>query len=354
MVMAGGRGERFWPLSTLKRPKQVLSLVDSRPMISLALDYIAPVVPMERTIIVTGAELVGPIRRVLKRMPRRNIIGEPMGRDTAAACALAWAVIRKRDPNAVIITVTADHVIGDLPVFRTTLRKAAQLALEDNVLITLGIQPLYAHTGYGYIEVREKMRPAGKPEFRRVARFVEKPDRKTAAKYLKTGRFFWNSGMFIWSVKTFGDALRRHQRGLYEMGLRLSDAVDRPFFTLALLRAYSDLKRISVDYAIMEKADNIVMAKGEFRWQDVGSWSSLAEHLEADASGNYVMGQCEAVDSKGNVVLSSDRVTALIGVSDMVVVHTGEVTLVCPRERAQDVKSMVNHFRTRRRYRHLL
>jgi mannose-1-phosphate guanylyltransferase len=352
--MAGGRGERFWPLSTLKRPKQVLSLVSDRPMISLALDYLSPVVPSERTIIVTAAELVHPIRQVLKRMPARNIIGEPVGRDTAAACALAWAIIRRRDPQAVIITVTADHVIGDLHVFRQTLKEAAELAASRDVLITIGMQPSFPHTGYGYIETGDRVENDGRTEFRRVVRFVEKPDRPTAEKYIQTRRFFWNSGMFVWSVQAFEAAMKRHRPALYKTALSLSAKAGARFFKLALLRAYSELEKISVDYAIMEKAGNIIMARGRFRWQDVGSWSSLAEHLRPDKDGNHVMGQCEAVDAKGNIVMSNDRVTALIGVHDMVVVHSGEVTLICPRDRAQDVKNMVRHFHARRRYRHLL
>lgn len=341
VILAGGRGERFWPMSTARQPKQLLSLVGNRPLIAAAVDHIQRLIAPNRIFIITNADLIGPTRRALPGFPRRNIIGEPMGRDTAAAVTLGAAFIKARDPKGVFCVLTADHVIGDLVVFRRTLKEAFIMAARTKYLLTIGIPPTCPSTAFGYIEASRPIHHTGHTSFVKVKRFVEKPDQATAARYLKTGRFFWNSGMFVWSLDTFQEALARFQPPLRALMNHIVPALTTPRFTRLLKAEYKQLKKISIDYAIMEKADNIVMAKGAFAWDDVGSWSALEHHFDKDTRRNIVIGQAETLDASDNIVMSRDGLVALIGVNNMVVVRTGKATLVCPKSRAEDVKKIV-------------
>lgn len=339
-ILAGGRGERFWPMSTLQRPKQVLALSSDKPMLAEAVDRIADLVPPEQVLVITNASLVDACRSAIPQVPAENVIGEPCGRDTAAACALAGAIVAKRSPDGVLAMLTADHVMRDVDRFRAVLGAAFEKAEREPVIVTLGIKPDFPSTGFGYIECGE-----GQTEhsvvFRPAKRFVEKPDRETAERYLETGRYLWNGGMFIWSVRTLQDALERHVPVLAQMACDLRPSIDTLDFAGALQDAYAPLSRISIDYAVMEKAANIVTAESSFGWMDVGTWASLEKLHAKDSQGNTILGLVEALDSKDNVVVSKDRLTALIGVEDLVVVHAGEATLICPKHRTEDVKQLV-------------
>ena len=354
VILAGGRGERFWPLSTVQRPKQLLSLVGERSMLAQAVERLEGLIPPERVLVITSRDLVEATRAAAPECPPENIIGEPVGRDTAAAVALGAALIKARDPEAVFCVLTADHVIGDLEVFRSTLEAGLNLAQQRDVLITIGITPTAPSTGYGYIEVGDAVEPPGPVAFHQALRFVEKPDAATAQRYLDTGRFYWNSGMFIWSVRTVEAALRRHAPPLSELIDQLLPVVGGADFESALESAYGPLQRISVDYALMEKADNILMARGTFAWDDVGSWPALENHFAQDAAGNTLIGRCEALEAGSNLVYSEGRLTALIGVQDLVVVQAEGVTLICPRDRAQDVKKLVEQLKQKGDYTPLL
>ncbi len=341
VIMAGGRGERFWPLSTRRRPKQVLDLVGGKPLIVQAAGRVRGLIPPERVLVVTSASLVAPIRAALPELPEANIVGEPVGRDTAAACALASAIVRARDPRGVFCILTADHVITDEALFRRTLRAALERAAGEDVLITMGIRPTFPATGYGYIEAGATLAGPAGVVFRKAARFVEKPSLDAATGYIATGRYFWNSGIFVWSADSFQRALEKHRPVLLAATRRLEQAADTAGFAAALAKEYEALERISVDYAVMEHADNIVMVEGTFPWCDVGSWPAIADHFPADERGNVLVGRCEALDGTGNVVVSRERLTALIGVDNLVVVQAEGATLVCHKDRAQDVKKMV-------------
>lgn len=345
VILAGGQGERFWPLSTAAHPKQLLALVGKKPMLAMTVDYLNGLIPPERVLVITGAGLVAATRRAVPNVPPENVIGEPVGRDTAAACALGSALVKATCSDGVLCVLTADHVIGGLGVFRATLRAGLRHAAASNMLITIGMTPASPSTGFGYIQAGPAIGVLGGVTLCRVRRFVEKPDRTTAKKYLASGRFYWNSGMFVWSVRAFHKALRRHCPDLAGMVKRITPTAWTPAFDEALAKEYAGLEKISVDYAIMEKADNIIMLRGEFAWDDVGSWPAMANHFPADPDGNVVLGQCEALASKDNIVVSRERLTALIGVTGLVVVHAGEATLICPRDRAQEVKAMVQRLR---------
>lgn len=354
VIMAGGRGERFWPLSTAKHPKQVLSLVGDKPLIAMALNCLKGLIPPSRIIVITSADLVAVTRKAAPALPAGNVIGEPVGRDTAAVCALGLALVKARDPQGAFCVLTADHVIGDRPTFQRTLREGFSLAMAEDLLITIGIKPTSPHTGFGYIEVTRPLARKSGIAFFAAKRFVEKPNRKTAERYLASGRFFWNAGMFIWSVESLERALQRHAPLLARLSDRMLKVAGRKGFYPCLKKEYGRLDKISVDYALMEKADNIAMARGAFAWDDVGSWPALENHFGKDKAGNLLLGQCAVIDSVGNLVFSRERLTALIGVKDLVVVHAGKATLVCAKDRAQDVKKMVQILAASGKYGHVL
>ncbi len=355
VIMAGGKGERFWPLSTSKTPKQVLALSGEKPLIELAVDYLGDTVPPEQVLVITSAELIEPLAAALPHVPRGNIIGEPVGRDTAAVCALASAIIRRRaGDDAVFCVLTADHIMGKLDVFRNSMRQAFETAENDDVLITIGIQPSYPATGFGYIEAGEPYSDKEGVEFFRARRFVEKPAKATAEGYVSAGNYFWNAGMFVWSVKSIRKALEQHRPVLCAMAQSLEEHVDTAQFDSALADAYAGLDKISIDYAVMEKADNIVMLKGCFIWDDVGSWPALERHFPADEDGNTLIGKCELLDSTENIVYSKGHLTAMIGMHDVIVVQAEGVTLVCPKNRAQEVKVLVQMLKEKGGYKSLL
>jgi mannose-1-phosphate guanylyltransferase len=354
IIMAGGKGERFWPLSTSKRPKQLLALVGDKPLIAQAVDRLDGLVPPENVFVVTNADLVDATRAAAPQLPPENIVGEPMGRDTAAAVACGGALVKARDENGVFAVLTADQVMGDLDVFKATLRGGMDLAEQNDILVTIGIQPTYPATGFGYIESGDDFETAQGVEFRKADRFVEKPDEATAAEYLSTGKFYWNSGMFIWSVPSLEKAFSAHCPEMKELMDSLTGyAIDGKIVD-GMDATYPALGKISVDYALMEKADNIVMACGTFYWDDVGAWPALESHFEQDEDSNTKIGQVETLDAEGNIILSKDHLTAVIGVKDLVVVQADGVTLVCPKDRAQDIKKMVVALRENGSYDELL
>jgi len=348
VILAGGRGERFWPMSTRRRPKQLLALVGQRALLAQAVHRLRSIIPAKRILVITSADLLKAVRCLLPGLPKANVIGEPCGRDTAAAITLAAALIKARNPNAVFCVLTADHVIGDAAVFRRTLQDAFARAAAADVLLTIGLKPTFPSTGFGYIEAGVRLAGPSKTAFYHVKRFVEKPNTRIADRYVKAGRFYWNSGMFVWSLSAWERALRRHRPSLGRLLNTLTALAGRTGFQAALKRAYAGLEKISVDYAIMEHADNIVMAEGLFAWDDVGSWSALEQHLPKDKRGNVVVGNGELMESSGNIVVADNGLMALIGVDNMVVVKAGAVTLVCRKDRSQEVKRMVAQLRRRR------
>jgi mannose-1-phosphate guanylyltransferase len=354
VILAGGRGERFWPLTTARRPKHLLALVGDTPLLASAVRHLEGLVPPEKTYVITSADHVRETAGVVPGLPRANIVGEPCSRDTAAAVALGTALVRSRDPEAVYAVLTADHVIGDAALFRRTLEESAELARRRKVLVTIGITPTFPSTGFGYIEADEPLQTAGTIRFLVARRFIEKPDAASAAVYVASRRYFWNAGMFVWSVPVITNAFARCRPQLAGMIERLVPRAGAPDWPGLLDREYAALDRISIDYAVMEKSPNIAMAVGTFAWDDVGSWPALANHFPADDAGNTLIGDAETLDADGNIVVSPGRLTALLGVRDLVVVQAEGVTLVCARERAQDLKRLVQKLRDKGGYHELL
>jgi mannose-1-phosphate guanylyltransferase len=346
VILAGGKGERFWPLSTSRRPKQLLSLVGDRPLLAQAVERLDGVIPADNVFVVTAADLVEATRLFVPDLRSSNIVGEPLARDTAAAIATGAGLVRAQNPRAAFCVLTADHVIGDLDVFRSTLRQCLALAEERSALVTIGIPPRGPSTAYGYIECGPSIPAPGPVEFLEARRFVEKPDIEKARAYCSGRRHLWNSGMFIWTVKAFEDALARHRPQLSSLVRRVAEAGGVDAVREVLAEIYPGLERISIDYALMEKAGNIVVARGGFAWDDVGSWTALESHFASDADGNVRVGSCASLDAKDNIVVSDSGAIALLGVSGLVVVRTPDVTLVCSKERAQDIKKLLERMRS--------
>jgi len=341
VIMAGGKGERFWPLSTSKHPKQLLALVGEKPLIAQAVDRLEGLVPPENIFVVTNADLIDATREAAPLVPPENIVGEPIGRDTAAAVACGGALVKAKDESGIFAVLTADQVMGDLDIFSATLRSGMDLAEQNDILVTIGIEPTFPSTGFGYIESGESYNTTENIKFRKAVRFVEKPNEAMATEYLATGKFYWNSGMFIWSVPALEKAFSAHCPEMAELMTSLTRYARDGKIVEGMDATYPNLGKISIDYALMEKADNIVMACGTFSWDDVGSWPALESHFPQDDQGNTKIGQVEILNADGNIVYSKDRLTAVIGVKDLIVVQAEGVTLVCPKDRAQDIKQMV-------------
>ncbi|MDW8343108.1 MAG: mannose-1-phosphate guanylyltransferase [Verrucomicrobiae bacterium] len=337
VIMAGGSGERFWPLSRRAQPKQLQAIVGRSTMIQETVARLRPLVPKSRMVVVTNTVQVREVRRQLPDIG--SVLAEPVGRNTAPCVAWAATWISRRDANAVMAVVPADSWIGDVARYRRVVREALQLAAREPVLITVGIAPQSPHTGYGYIEVGAPLRG----RFYRAARFVEKPDRATAEEYVASGRYRWNAGMFVWSAKTILAAFERHQPQMLAAIQRIRDG-------RSLRRIYPKLEKISVDYAIMEKADNVVVATGDFPWDDVGDWAAVARHWPRDDAGNATRGEVVTVEAQDCVLMSQPgHVVAALGVSGLVVVHTKDATLVCRKEDSQRVREVVQRLASDRR-----
>jgi len=343
MIMAGGAGTRFWPLSTADKPKQFLRLFGDRSLLEQCYDRLAGFVPDHRILVLTNKALVPLVRMQLPMLPAENVIGEPLRRDTAAAVALAAALCRRRYGNPVMIVLTADHLIKPADLFQRTLLSAAKGARENNVLYTFGIRPAHPATCYGYLERGEKVGEEEGIGHYELVRFKEKPDAQTAAKYLESGRYFWNSGMFVWSVDTILSELEKQLPDHLKL---LAPAVEKegtPGFKDALALAFEPLRATSIDFGVMEGAKRSRMVAAEYYWSDVGGWLALEEFLEKDEAGNTHRGKIESLAAGGNLVFcenESDTV-ALIGVDNLVVVRAGDKTLIVPRDRAEEIKKLV-------------
>jgi mannose-1-phosphate guanylyltransferase len=343
VIMAGGAGTRFWPLSTEERPKQFLDLFGDRTLLQKSFDRVSSLVPPERILVLTNAAFVSIVKDQLPHVPVENIIGEPTRRDTAAAVALAAVLCRRRFGNPVIATLTADHLIEPVDLFQETLLSAARRAANDNALYTFGIEPTYPATGYGYLERGLQIADDDGIEHFHLVRFKEKPDLETARQYVESGRFYWNSGMFVWTadaiLKEIETHLPNHAKALFD-----AVAFDKtPQWNHALNAAFESLDAVSIDFAVMEKAQNVCCVASKFSWRDVGGWLALRSCLPEDETGNYCRGKTLTLDATDNLVFCEDPedTTVLIGVKDLVVVRAGPVTLITHKDRAEDLKKLV-------------
>lgn len=342
-IMAGGAGTRFWPLSTRERPKQFMQVFDDRSLLQKSYDRIAGVIPAECVFVLTSDRYTKVVSEQLPDIPTENIIGEPERKDTAAAVCLGALIARKRFDNPVMVVLTADHIIEPVELFRRTLLSAVDRAREEPVLYTFGVRPTFPSSSYGYLEIGRKWADDGGIEHFQVVSFKEKPSSEQARRYLKSGRYLWNSGMFVWTVDAILDELKRY---LPEHVARLERAVedlDGPLWVQSLRSAFAELKRISIDFAVMEKARDVRCVVGEFLWKDVGGWPAFQELLPADDSGNHVRGDAHVLDARDNLLYcdNPEETVVLAGVEHLVIVRAGNRTLVASKDRLEDLKDVV-------------
>jgi len=366
VILAGGRGERFWPLSRERTPKQLLKLLGPRSLLQEAVDRVRPLVPWKNLLVITTAVQAPEVRRQLPGLPRENLLIEPVGRDTCAAVTLGAAAVGARATTAVLAVLPADHLIPDAKKFQQVLADAFDLAGRGQVIVTLGIQPTEPATGYGYIELGPQLPPpAGvrryKTPFFKAAHFKEKPDLAAAVEYLSSGRYRWNAGMFVWSFVTLTNGLETHQPAMFAACQRWFAAAAKGPAALArvLAREYPEVPRISIDYALLEKAHNVVCADAAFAWDDLGAWPALARHLKADAAGNAAVADFVHVDAARNLIYDARTrarrtPVALVGVREAIVVLTDDAVLVADRGRAQQIKELVRKLAQSEAHRHLV
>jgi mannose-1-phosphate guanylyltransferase len=338
-ILAGGTGRRFWPASRAARPKQFLDLTGAGSMLAVTWRRLGRLVPEDRILVLTVREQIDLIRRELPDIDPRNIFAEPAGRSTAPSLAVACAMVRERGGDEPILCCPADHLIEGGELFASDVETATAAAASSDVLVTFGVPPSYPATGYGYIEAGEPFARGGPA--RRVARFHEKPDRERAERYLETGRFFWNSGIFLWRPSVFLSAWDRHLPEGTGPLQRIAGALSAG--DLARVESeYAAMPSVSVDYGILEKADNVVVVPARFGWSDVGSWDALAGVLGADENGNVSTGRSETIDARGNIFYNPGGLTAAVGIDDVIVAVDGDCILVCRRGESERVRELLD------------
>jgi mannose-1-phosphate guanylyltransferase len=342
VIMAGGSGTRFWPLSRRKTPKQFLPITSERTMIEETFLRILPLVPARKIYTVANAAQSRTIKRLLPRLPEANRMIEPRGRNTAPSLLLATARVYLRNPEAVVVVLASDHLIAKPAAFRRKLAAAAEAAAREESLITFGVRPSFPSTGYGYIHFgrRGARRHRGEPFYRALA-FKEKPDLKTAVSFLENGDYAWNSGMFLWRASVFARQLERCAPDFYGYWEKMLEALRRGS-RRAMAGIFDEIPVTSIDYALMEKAEKTLVCEGDFGWSDVGAWSSLAGIWRNDDRGNAVKGEAVLLDAEGNICHNPGKITALIGVRDLVVIDTRDALLVCRKDKDQDVKRVLD------------
>jgi mannose-1-phosphate guanylyltransferase len=351
IIMAGGRGERFWPLSREKLPKQLLTLLGKRSFLQSAVDRVLPLVPLKNIFIITTAAQAAEVRKQLPKLPKENVVAEPMGRDTCAAVTLGAALVGARSTTGVMAVLPADHVIPEEKKFQQALSDAFDLAAHGQAIVTIGIKPTEPATGYGYIQTGNVLpTPAGakktKTIFFKAERFVEKPNFGTAQEYINSGQYRWNAGMFVWSFITVTNGLEKHQPEMFAACQRWFKVANNPAkLAKVLAKDYPEIKKVSIDYALMEKAQNVVVADGAFEWDDLGAWPALARHLKPDAEGNCYVGDFIHVDAARNIIFDARTKNrtpiAVVGLRDSILVQTDDAVLLAHKSQAQKIKELV-------------
>ena len=350
VILAGGGGERFWPLSRENNPKQFMNLTGKDVLVNEAIDRVATVIPEERIFIVTSETQAAMMADVASaKIPSSNIIAEPAPRNTAACIGLAAVTLLRKYGDGVMVVTPSDHCVGDVPALTGALQTAIRSAEDTDQLVTIGLKPTFPATVYGYIKT-------GKPPkigtVQPVLRFHEKPDRETAERYLSGGGYLWNSGMFIWKASVILDQLRRWAADIYDAVIKIGDAIHTPQETEVLQRVYPDIRKISVDYAVMEPAaanGEAVVIPADCQWHDIGSWDMMRVLHDPDENGNVLLGDTVTVDTKNTVVYASGRTVAAAGVDGLIIVETPDAVMVCRKDNAQDVKWIVEKLKAQGR-----
>ncbi len=342
VIMAGGVGSRFWPRSTKKTPKQLIKMISDRTLIQDTVKRLEGFVDNDRIYVVTNSLQKEEVGKQLVNIPNENIIEEPFGRNTAACIGLASVIIRKKDKDAVTVVLPADHIIHDSEEFQNSILRAAEFANESKGLVTIGINPSKPETGFGYIQVEDRN---VKDSIYKVQTFAEKPNYATAIRFIESGDFFWNSGIFIWRTDAILDEIKVLMPDLYEGLVNIDNAIGLPKYNEALKNIYGQLRKISIDYGIMERSKRVYLTKGNFRWSDVGSWEEVYSLSEKDNDGNVIKGLVYTDMVIDSFIYSEEKFTAVIGVDNLVIINSNDALLVCRRDKSQEVKKVVDYLK---------
>ncbi len=342
VIMAGGVGSRFWPRSKEKTPKQLLKIFGDSTMIQATVDRLEGLIENKNIYVITNKIQRPEIIKQLKHVPAENILEEPFGRNTAACIGLASVLIQSRDRDAVTIILPADHIIKEKDRFHTALKNAAEFANKAGGLVTIGITPTRPETGYGYIQIDE---PSVHDNIYKVLTFAEKPNYATAVRFLDSGDFLWNSGMFIWKTDAILDQIQIHMPDLFSGLENIKKSIGSPDLDKTVNSVYGQLRNISIDYGIMEKSDKVFLTKGNFSWSDVGSWEEVYQLTPKNEDGNAIEGNVYIEKTVDSYVHSPGKFTAVIGAENLIIINTDEALLVCRRDNSQDVKKIVDYLK---------
>ncbi len=341
LIIAGGIGKRFWPRSRRSRPKQLLDIVSAESMLKMTYQRLLEVSDRKRVYVVANPGLRTSIMKDLKGFPKNNYISEPSGKNTAPCIGLAAAIIADKDPDAIMGVFPADHLIRDIKAFKEAVAVGYRIAKDHEALVTFGIPPSRPATGYGYIQFDQK-NPVISESVYKVKTFAEKPNLDTARRFLNSGEFLWNSGMFIWNVQTILNAIKLFLPELHTSLKEIVASIDTPRFETVLKREWATISNNSIDYGVMEKAKNVYVVKGNFDWNDVGSWDSIYELKDKDMNNNVLIGNHLALASQGNYIYSEKGLVTTIGVKNLIIIQTKDALLVVNRNESENVKELVD------------
>lgn len=336
LIMAGGRGTRFWPISTDEKPKQFLKLLGDKSMIRMTVDRLLPIIPMERIFVATGEQYVDLVKQELPELNEDNIIIEPMGRNTAPCIALSAFYINKRIKNASMVVLPSDHLIRAEENFRNILQKGYEFLKDhEKSIVTIGIAPTRPETGYGYIECGAEV----EKDILKVTRFVEKPDFETAVEYLMKKNYLWNSGMFLWTVDNILDLVNRYLKNTYDILSEVAVAAEEEYENL-LKKKYKDVDNISIDFGVMEKADSIYVIPGEFGWDDIGSWTSLERYRKKDKNNNICTEKVQVIEGKNNIVIGEEKQIIIDGVENIYLIESKDMIILGNKDKVENLKDI--------------
>jgi mannose-1-phosphate guanylyltransferase len=346
--MAGGSGTRFWPRSRVAKPKQYLSLFGDQSLIQESVQRFAQLIPEDCIYVVSAKSQKEVLESQTTNLPKQNMIYEPVGKNTLPAIGLAALFIAEKDPEGILIVSPSDHLIQNDELFRQTVESAVLIADKKDGIVTIGITPKFPATGYGYVQTAGEIQIGQAIKSFAVNQFVEKPNVEVATGYLKDGGFFWNSGIFIFKVSVFLESVQRYAPELYADLMRIKEHIGTHTYEEAVDRIYNEVKSISIDYGILEKASNVFLVQGDFVWNDLGSWEEVYKYDKKDENQNAQVGEVVFIDSKNSYVYAPNSLVAVVGLDDVIVVQEGDTILVCKRDRAEDIKAVVGEITKRK------
>jgi mannose-1-phosphate guanylyltransferase len=346
--MAGGSGTRFWPRSRVKKPKQYLSLFGDKSLIQESVQRFANFIPEDSIYVVSARSQKEILEEQTTNLPKENLIFEPVGKNTLPAIGLAALHIAKKDPNGILVVSPSDHLIQNDKLFRQTIESAARIAEKNEGIVTIGITPGFPATGYGYVQTAEEVIIGQPVKSYAVNQFVEKPNLEVATGYLKSGGFYWNSGIFVFKISVFLESVQKYAPALYADLMKINEYIGTSGYEEALSSIYNGVESISIDYGILEKAKNVFLVQGDFLWNDLGSWEEVYKYDKKDENQNVRVGEVIFLDTKNSYVYAPDSLVAVVGLEDVIVVQEGNTILVCKRDRAEEIKQVVGEINKRK------